>query len=345
MDTPGHREAENYIFNKYQSFELNVSRQEYIGHRRDGDIRCVNILGMLDGELEPNKWLVIGGHYDANKYATNGAYDNAAGAGSVIELARTFSEMYRDEPGPEISIIFANWDAEEGGGAGSNYFLSNLPPGVEVVSYINLDMFSLNYPIRNNIPGSTEEYYKLYLYTSPINDFSGYPDSEFNESTLDNFTIFQNLLMNITYDQKDLPHEWVQVLDDTEVVSDHSFFIRNNIPAVWFRGLHEYPKDTGDLNERNFKHTPVDSLETMEFYSGGKSELLKGIDTGLSIAFELALGVLDLIHLELEAQLEAQGPGEHPEGSGLDISVCLIAVVITAIIFICGYFYWKRRKK
>ncbi len=300
---------------------------------------------MLDGELDPNKWLVIGGHYDAHKYATSAAYDNAAGAGSVIELARTFTELYKDQSGPEISILFATWDAEEGGGAGSNYFISNLPPGIEIVAYINLDMFSLNYPIRNNIPGATEEYYKLYLYTSPITDFSGYPDNEFNESTLDNFTVFQNLLMNITYDQKNLPEEWVLVLDDTEVASDHSFFIRNNIPSAWFRGLHEYPKDTGDLNERNFKHTPVDSLETMEFYSGGKSELLKGIDTGLSIAYELALGVLDLIHQEFQADMEIDGLREYPDRTDFNATFCLFSVVITAVILISGFLYWKRNKR
>jgi hypothetical protein len=151
--------------------------------------------------------------------------------------------------------------------------------------------------------------------------------------------------MNITYDQKDLPEEWVLVLDDTEVQSDHSFFIRNNIPAVWFRGLHEYPKDTGDLNERNFKHTPVDSLETMEFYSGGKSELLNGIDTGLSIAFELANGVLELVHQEYLADTEIAGLREYPDRTDFNASFCLFSVVITAVVLISGYLYWKRKKK
>ncbi len=345
LDTSGHRAAENYIYNKFQDFDLNTTRQEYIGHRRDGDVRCVNILGQLEGTLAPNIWLVIGGHYDAHKYATSAAYDNAAGAGSVIELARTFTEHYETQDGPEISIMFATWDAEEGGGAGSSHFVNNLPDGIKVVTYINLDMFSLNYPIKNSIPGASEEYFKLYLYTSPIQDFSGYSDSDFNESTIDNFTILQDLLKEITYTHYNFPSQWVLVMDDTEVASDHSFFIRNNIPAVWFRGMNEYPKNEGDINERNFKHTPADTLETMEFYAGGKPELLTGIETGLNIAYELALGVLNLTSMEYQAQLEAQEQVGADNEADIDANILLIAIVVSAVIFICGYLYRERRKK
>ena len=88
LDTSGHREAENYIFSKFESFGLNVSRQEYTANRMDGSVRAVNVLGLLEGDIEPWKWLVIAGHYDANQRSTHGAYDNAAGAASVIELAR-----------------------------------------------------------------------------------------------------------------------------------------------------------------------------------------------------------------------------------------------------------------
>lgn len=345
LGTQGHDAAENYIYNRFQGFELDTTKQEYIGHRRDGDVRCVNILGLLEGTLAPNLWLVIGGHYDANKYSTSAAYDNAAGAGSVIELARTFTEYYDAQEGPEVSIMFATWDAEEGGGAGSSYFVNNLPENIEVAAYINLDMYSLNYPIKNSIPGSSEEYFKLYLYTSPIRDFSGYRNSNFNKSTIENFTVFQDLLKGIVYTEYNFPPQWVLVMDDTEVASDHSFFIRNNIPAVWFRGMNEYPKDEGDLNERNFKHTPADTLQTMELYAGSKTELLNGIDTGLTIAHELALGVLNLTSTEYHAQLEAQEPNGDRTEDGIGANICLIAVVISVVLFIGGYFYWKRRKK
>ncbi len=87
--------------------------------------------------------------------------------------------------------------------------------------------------------------------------------------------------MNITYTQNNCPSKWVIVMDDTETISDHSHFIRKSIPAVLFWGMNEYPRDERNLNERNFKHTPVYTLETMGRYAGGKSELLKVSIPGL----------------------------------------------------------------
>jgi Zn-dependent M28 family amino/carboxypeptidase len=345
IGTSGHKEAEDYIFSKFESLGLNTSIQEYTVSRRDGDVRGANVLGLLEGKTEPNKWLVIGGHYDTNMRTTHGAYDNAVGASSVIELARFFGEYYQTEDGPYNSILFACWDAEEGGGAGSSQFVNNLPEGIDVLANINLDMFSLNYPIRNNIPGATEEYYKLYLYTSPVKDFSGYNGADFDPSTLENFTVFRDLLENITYLKNECPTEWVLVMDDIEANSDHKFFIRNSIPAVWFRGLHEYPKDEGDLNERNFKHTPLDTLETMERYAGGKTELLKGIEIGLTLSYQLALGVLNLSKAADESLSEVVNNID--DGYIPDISLIqyLIALVVIVIIFISIYVYYIKTRK
>ena len=96
LDTPGHKAAEDYIFSKFESFGLNTSRLEYTCHRPDGDVRGCNVLGLLEGTLVPELWLVVGGHYDANMYATSGAYDNAAGAAAMLELARVFTEHFKN---------------------------------------------------------------------------------------------------------------------------------------------------------------------------------------------------------------------------------------------------------
>lgn len=345
LDTPGHRSAENYIFSKFESYDLNTTRQEYTCHRRDGDVRGANVLGLLEGEAEPDKWLVLGGHYDANQYSTYAAYDNAAGTATVLELARYFSDYYQTNDGPSISILFATWDAEEGGGAGSKYFLENLPVEIDIMANLNFDMYSLNYPVRNSIPGSTEEYFKLNLYTSPVNDFSRYSNIEFDESTQQNFTIFQELLINITYTENGYPNEWVPIMDDTAVVSDHAHFIRKSIPAVWFRGMNEYPRDEGDLNERNFKHTPVDTINTMERYAGGKAELLKGIDTGLTIATQFVLELLNLHNLTGLDQTEVQEEGDEQNMLGVGAPGWLIAIAIVIIIIFGIYWYSYRKKK
>jgi len=68
---------------------------EYTCNRPDGDARGCNVLGLLEGTLAPELWLVVGGHYDANMYAISGAYDNAAGTATVLELARVISEKFK----------------------------------------------------------------------------------------------------------------------------------------------------------------------------------------------------------------------------------------------------------
>ena len=234
LDTTGHHEAEGYIASAFEGCGLNVTIQEYRAQRMDGEVRAANILGYLEGE-NADKCLVIGGHYDAQQYSTHAAYDNAVGVATVIELARLFSQAGNHTP--TISMIFAAWDAEEGGGAGSRYFLDNIPWQTEIMAYINLDMYSLNYPVKNNLPLSTEEYFKMNIYTSPIQDFSRYDDIEFNESTLENFTIFREMLETITYDQYDYPPNWVLVMDDTVGASDHRFFNESGISGVSFRGM------------------------------------------------------------------------------------------------------------
>jgi hypothetical protein len=345
LDTPGHREAEKYISSKFKSFGLNTTRQEYTVQRSDGSKRGANVIGKLHGTVAPYQLLVLGGHYDANKYATQGAYDNAAGAATVLELARFFTEYYITHAAPEISLVFATWDAEEGGGAGSKYFVENLPEEYTIVAYLNFDMYALNYPVRNSLPGTTEDFFKLNLYTCPVVDFSGYSNYDFNDSTRLNFSIFQETLMNITYLRNGYPPEWVPVVDDTAVVSDHSHFIRRSIPAVWFRGMNEYPRDEGDLNERNFKHTPVDTLDTMERYAGGKSELLNGIETGLTIAYQFTFELLKLYKPVTAPSSSAQSEGSSEGVSDLETANWFIAGLAIGTILAVIHFYRISRSK
>jgi hypothetical protein len=167
---------------------------------------------------------------------------------------------------------------------------------------------------------------------------------EFNETTLENFTIFQNILSNITYGKFNHPPEWVLVMDDTALVSDHRHFIRQSIPAVWFRGMNEYPRNEGDINERNFKHTPVDTLETMERYAGGKNELLKGIDTGLSIGYELILEILDWSTTSKDSNNDPDY--QNSVDAELDITNMVWFIAGVCIIFVIGVIYlYKYRSK
>jgi len=342
LDSPGHRNAEMHILSVFDDYGLNTTVQEYTAQRVDGSVRAANVLGLLEG-MDPDRCLVIGGHYDNNQRSSKGAYDNAVGVGTVLELARMFTQVH--ESIPPISVLFAAWDSEEGGGAGSNHFLGNPVWDLEIVGYINLDMFSLSYPVRNSIPTSSEEYFKLNVYTSPVQDFRIYDHVEYSDETLENFTAFRDVLENITYEQFGHPSQWVIVQDDTAGVSDHRFFVERSIPAVWFRGMNERPRDEGDFNEIPFKHTPADTLETMERYAGGKGELLKGIDTGLSIAYTLAIQWIEHINVTSPLDVDPSGPGEFDGDDevtgGLAIGVSALLLLMIPVVFIA----WRSKRR
>lgn len=340
LDSPGHRNAEAHILSVFDDYGLNTTVQEYTAQRLDGSVRAANVLGLLEG-TDPTRCLVIGGHYDNNQRSSKGAYDNAVGVGTVLELARLFAQVHEDAP--PMSMIFAAWDSEEGGGAGSNHYLGNPVWDIEIVGYINLDMFSLSYPVRNSIPGSSEEYFKLNVYTSPVQDFSIYQQVEYSDGTLENFTAFRDVLENITYEQFGHPSQWVIVQDDTAGVSDHRFFVERSIPAVWFRGMNEKPREAGDLNEIAFKHTPVDTLETMERYAGGKQELLKGIDTGLSIAYALANQWIEHINETSLLDVDGSDAGATDVDGGATGGFAVGASVLILLLIPVVFIAWRRR--
>ncbi|UCC93822.1 MAG: M28 family peptidase, partial [Thermoplasmata archaeon] len=341
LDSPGHRNAEAHILSMFDDYRLNTTVQAYTAQRLDGSVRAANVLGLLEGE-DPTRCLVIGGHYDNNQRSSKGAYDNAVGVGTVIELARLFTQVHDDAP--PFSVLFAAWDSEEGGGAGSNHFLENPVWDTEIIGYINLDMFGLSYPVRNSIPMSNEDYFKLNVYTSPVSDFSIYQNVEYTDEALANFSAFRDTLENITYDRYGHPSQWVIVMDDTAGISDHRFFVQRSIPSVWFRGMNEKPREEGDINEITFKHTPADTLETMERYAGGKTQLLEGIDTGLTIAYDLANDWMEHVNASLVSEVDVGPEDEGGEGIGVSggaaVGLSLLVLLMIPIVFIV----WRRRR-
>lgn len=52
-----------------------------------------NVVGRLDGYVEPERFVIVSGHYDSVMCA--GFCDNGAGTSGVIELARVFAEAVK----------------------------------------------------------------------------------------------------------------------------------------------------------------------------------------------------------------------------------------------------------
>lgn len=121
-----------------------------------------NVVAILSGKDErlKDEYLVYTAHLDHlgisepvnGDSINNGAYDNAAGIASLIEIARAFTL----DP-PRRSILFAAVTAEEKGLQGSDYF-ANQPtvPVKSIVANINTDMFLMLYPFADAVAYGSE---------------------------------------------------------------------------------------------------------------------------------------------------------------------------------------------
>ena len=99
-----------------------------------GDCGTVqNVLARLEGK-EPGPAVLLAAHYDSVP-AGPGAFDDGAGAATVLEIARTFKSL----PQPRHSIIFLIDDGEEAGLLGARVFVNQHPWAKDVRAVVNID--------------------------------------------------------------------------------------------------------------------------------------------------------------------------------------------------------------
>ena len=231
----------------------------------------VNICGYKDGSIYPDEWLIFGAHFDIAPpvaytpgaeigipgYGTrHGAYDNAAGSSMVLSTASVLAEF-----DARRTMVFCLWSSEEEGLWGSRSFANDLPDGVTVSNYLNLDMAGVNYP------GD----YALSVYLGP--DGTG--------EEIDQPGMF-HLAEWIGADALDLGYEmergreawleggesplWGDVYEDTVAIyesptarSDHNSFQNIDVATLGWNGLVDgYP----------CYHRECDTMETMLDYMG-----------------------------------------------------------------------------
>lgn len=124
------------------------------------DFTSPNIAAVLPGS-DPalrDEYVLFSGHLDAvgmspdedvEDRVNNGAYDNAAGIGIMLEVARVMTGM---EQRPARSTIFLAVTGEEQGLLGSEYWAANPTVPIDDVSAnVNLDMPVLTFPLASVI--------------------------------------------------------------------------------------------------------------------------------------------------------------------------------------------------
>lgn len=140
VGTAGGQASARYILAQAQAagFEGQMlpfeNRAKVIGH---------NILVKIAGKNK-HKAILIGAHYDSVA-AGPGINDNASGVAVLLELLHQFGQ---NPSAPEYTIVFAFWDSEEQGLAGSTDYVKKLShtqlQGIK--AYINVDMVGAQNP-------------------------------------------------------------------------------------------------------------------------------------------------------------------------------------------------------
>ncbi|KFO28427.1 aminopeptidase NAALADL1 [Fukomys damarensis] len=99
-----------------------------------------NVLGIIRGAVEPDRYVVYGNHRDS---WVHGAVDPSSGTAVLLELSRVLGTLLKKGTWrPRRSIVLASWGAEEFGLIGSTEFTEEFFSKLQerTVAYINVDI-------------------------------------------------------------------------------------------------------------------------------------------------------------------------------------------------------------
>ncbi|MDP6363227.1 MAG: M28 family peptidase [Candidatus Poseidoniaceae archaeon] len=165
-----YEDAAQYLIGNLESFGLEVIVQRFTYDSLMTGAQnpeAYNICGYRFGDVNPDKWMVFGAHFDiappvnggmldphifGRTYGTRvGAYDNTAGTAMVLTVAEAMANF-----DTRNTMVFCLWSGEEGGKRGSDfwtdYWVKEDNPNVEVTNYVNLDMAGVNWPGGGGAP-------------------------------------------------------------------------------------------------------------------------------------------------------------------------------------------------
>ncbi len=175
-----------------------------------------NVLAVIPGR-DTTKSVIIGAHYDhlgvdEHGDVYNGADDNASGVVVVLQVARAIVAAGET---PDVNIVFALWDGEEGGLTGSRHYVEELHDTLSVKSYVNLDMVG-------RIGKSAQKPEQIsFIYTE---------NDAFLKETM-------GVIME-EYDFEGISPDY-RPASNKMGGSDNAYFNRNGVPIVfWHSGVH-----------------------------------------------------------------------------------------------------------
>ena len=149
IGTPGGARARMYLTARLKQIGVPPLRDSLAvpfktAGRGGADIAGTNLIGVVRGTREPERYIVLSAHYDHVGVRTNqiypGADDNASGTSAVLAIAA----WLKAHP-PAHSVIIALFDGEESGLLGAKAFVAAPPiPAERIIANVNLDMVGRN---------------------------------------------------------------------------------------------------------------------------------------------------------------------------------------------------------
>ncbi|CAJ0605927.1 unnamed protein product [Cylicocyclus nassatus] len=194
-----------------------------------------NVIGYIKGAEEPERYVILGNHYDAWIY---GAMDPNAGTAVLAEVARaTTAVMSRTGWRPARSIMFAAWDAEEYGLVGSVEFVEEFAEVLNrrAVAYLNMDCLKGNQTIYVQCSPSLQD--------QAILAAKNVPNPRRDEVAAKRTTVYDTWINNM----EDLKNPGVPAIDIPFGGSDHKSFLDYlGVPSLNFAWIdmdkhHTYP--------------------------------------------------------------------------------------------------------
>jgi Zn-dependent M28 family amino/carboxypeptidase len=256
--TPGAAKARAYILRRYKESGIQPIGDSYEqpfvfrGRGDSGDRSGVNLVGVVRGTREPNRFLVVTAHFDhlgvRNGQIFNGADDNASGVAALLAVAARISASKLAH-----SVVFAALDAEETGLNGARAFLADPPvPREEMVMNVNLDMVARD---AKNILFASGTFHYPFL-KAYLKDVARPP-----------------VVLRFGHDAPNVKGE-----DDWTRDSDHYPFHQAGIPFIYF-----------GVEDEAQHHQATDDAETVtkDFFIGAANTILAAVR-----AFDANLGAI-----------------------------------------------------
>lgn len=146
------RKDGEWFIEKMKSHKVRVRLKAHAENRWG---KILEPIARIQGQEEPEKFVIVGGHYDA---WGGGITCNAAGDASILELARVFSK-HREFL--KRSLLFAFWPGHETGiMEGSSWFVDTFWDDLDKngILYLNIDSPGLKDAVRFIATASPEAY-------------------------------------------------------------------------------------------------------------------------------------------------------------------------------------------